>query len=321
MEVSLLLGLTLLMVAVMVDFPMVQSSDITMFAQGDNLSAGRSALGGIYSPIVQMMYFGGGYSSAQNESDTLDSYTIAGGVWAVGQLSQARAFPATAATSDEVAFAGGTIYTRGPVESSVVDVFGKEIYSATLSKPRTLITGAGSVSQPDGVKPTMVFAYGSDVNGNGLDVIDIYQGPSIWSSVNTTRVVYSAAATSASDGSIWIGGGFGNGVYSTVIDQLNLSTFTWSSLQLTVGRAYLTASSVDHYVIFAGRSAPPFISESTHDHDVGGQTAKESFCDTVEVFDTSTGQATVYHMSTPRSLFAAAAVGNFVLFGGTFPLA
>ncbi len=169
-----------------------------------------------------------------------------------------------------------------------------------------------------------------------------------WSTATLSQSRDDLAAVAAGNDVFFAGGYTYNsgtgGAFSNVVDIYNMSTNTWSTATLSLGRSGLAAATAGNDVVFAGgdngglsnvvdiyntstRSwSTATLSQGRYDlagaaagNDVvfgGGQQTSVALSNVVDIFNTSTGSWSTATLSASRSLLAAAGAGNDVFFAG-----
>ena len=122
-----------------------------------------------------------------------------------------------------------------------------------------------------------------------------------WSTATLSQSRDDLAAVAAGNNVFFAGGYTYNsgtgGAFSNVVDIYNMSTNTWSTATLSLGRCGLAAATAGNNVVFAGG-------------DNGG------LSNVVDIYNTSTRSWSTATLSQGRYDLAGAAAGNNVVFGG-----
>lgn len=269
------------------DIAVVAAGGKVFFAGGRLGSGGRLTNGGTFE------YF-----------STVDIYDIATNKWSVAQLSQARAYIATAAVGDKVFFAGGEQPWPLPV-SDRVDVYDLSTgtwSTTTLSAPRSGLTAVAANNK-------IFFAGGSNQLGgvnNVTNIIDIYDHVTgAWSTAALTEPKTFFAGIHVGETIFWAGGYDGSGNPTCKVEVRNLSTQTSSSASLFHPFTYVTQQGQQPVV-----KGEKVIWFATLDPLNGNATDK------CNIYDRSTGKWSVGILPFPISGASVISVNNTVYVAG-----
>lgn len=221
------------------------------------------------------------------------------GTWSTAAISLSRGMFSATSLGDRAFFAGG--YTGGsPVYTDRVDIFDYatgQWSTASLSAPRCYLAA------------TSVDSYAIFAGGAGFNYfanVDMYNSSTgLWSSATLSQARGFLSATSVGEYALF-GGGWNWDGESDAVDIFNGSTGAWSTANLSQARGHLAATSVGKYALFGGGYYGP--SDPLSIYPVSS--------DTVDIFDSETGQWSTGHLSQARYDLTATTVGNYVLFAG-----
>ncbi|RLE18989.1 MAG: hypothetical protein DRJ50_12585, partial [Actinobacteria bacterium] len=122
-----------------------------------------------------------------------------------------------------------------------------------------------------------------------------------WSTATMPQARIRFAAT-ATDGKLYIAGGLSPTGVSDVVDVLQISTGSWTQLNLSGPRQLLCAASVGHEVFFGG--GVPTVNTSV------------GFSDTVDIYDELTGTWSIENLPVSLAQIGAGSFGTKVYFAG-----
>ena len=175
-----------------------------------------------------------------------------------------------------------------------------------LSMPRDHLAAAAA-----GTK--VLFAGGwSFANQDVTSRVDIYDTVSqTWSTAELTKARYDISVIAVGN-KIFFAGGTDDWFFTSRIDIYDVSSNTWSTAELSKARGRMAVAAIGNKVFFAGGDCFD---------EVAGGTNINSVSDVVDIYDISTNNWTVSHLSERRGNleFAGASLNNkFCVAGGFF---
>jgi len=212
------------------------------------------------------------------------------------RLVGARVSASAVAIPNRVLFAGGSANLGSKSLGAVVvyTLTTKKNKIVQLSVPRTSLAAVA-------VGNKAFFGGGGTNQNNDSNVVDVYDGgTNTWDPpLQLSKARQALAATSTGTLAIFAGGITNNSPYPGV-DIYDTKKKLWSSSErLSAGRWGLVAASVRDVALFAG-----------------GQGNNGLPSDIVDIYNSTSGNWEVHHLSLPRTNLAAAAAGTKIYFAG-----
>ncbi|MBN1676849.1 MAG: SUMF1/EgtB/PvdO family nonheme iron enzyme [Kiritimatiellae bacterium] len=250
--------------------------------------------------VGSTVFFGGGHASS-GQSDIVDVYDVATGMWRVELLSSARGDIAGIGVGHRALFAGG-IFADGTGDaghSAVVDIYDTETDAWSqnqLSMGRELM----GVAALDGY---VWFAGGHGDGYNRTARVDIYDSAKrIWSTETLSQGREKPACAAVGSKIIVAGGRTDHYACTAVVDMFDIRSGSKEVCVLSQGRAMLASAAVGRKALFAGgmyRSGSQWVPSAA-----------------VDIYDAETEAWSTAQLSVPRGYISAATVGPLVLFAG-----
>jgi hypothetical protein len=284
----------------------------------------------------ELVFFGGGVTTANTAIDRIDIYNVIGGIWTTATLSIPRYGLAAVSTGNLVFFAGGCCtYNRVDIYNISTGIW--EI--ATLSQARqdlaatsvgnlvlfgggidmqtayntvdiynvksntwttaTLSQARGYLAATSVANRYALFAGGYDGTKNIFDTVDIYDSVSgMWNTTTLSQARQNLGATSLGSLAFFGGGEMSGGQATNIIDIFNSSSKEWSIATLSQARHQLAATSLNDIVAFGGG------------YSSSGPSA------VVDLYSVANNQWFTKNLIQPRSWLAATSSTNKIFFGG-----
>lgn len=226
-------------------------------------------------------------------------YDSATDSWSIDQLpsGQGRVAMAVSAVNGKIFFAGGYENSR---DYDFVDIY--DVATGSWSLDHLSIGRFGAAGAAAGDK--FIVAGGTLwSNGAIASLVDIYDTESeTWTGSLLSAPTTLAAATGIGD-KVYIAGGYSFGESRDDVDIYDVVAGTWSHSQLSEGRYQIGATAIKNYALFAGGWRTP-------------TGAPVEVVGAIDVFDTTTQQWNLEHLSVPRYDLESVTVGKYVLFAG-----
>ena len=261
----------------------------------------------------KILFIGGWHPGANywNEPVPVDIYDFSSNSWSFHSLipdnpssSHFRFFAGIASVGNKVLIGGGGD-AFGDNQSSKVNIYDASTNSwsnAHLSSERQ-----GLVATTLGNKVFFAggFGYPDGSNWGEFNTVDIYDNTSnTWSTAILSEARMDLAAASCGN-KVYFAGGRMATTISKTIDIYDVSTNSWSVSSLELPRANMTGIAVDDKLYWA---------EGYNSFTNAGSTLNNN----VEVFNTSTGTASIECMAPRRNIVAVKKGNNIIFFTGDF---
>ena len=233
--------------------------------------------------------------NTSSDSWTQKTFTFKDGTFdnaTVGTAGQALAAGGTKIGIAGGAFGDGTISDR----VNIYDVNSDTWTISQLSIPRD---GAAGVGYGDSLYFAGGFSDGKD--RKSIDVYNTLVG--VWSKLSLSLARFDLAAGATDNKILFAGGETGSGATDRV-DIYDVHTGTWSVSALSVARTRLVGAALGNLIIFGGGF------DLLPDGNPG-----QSF-DNIDIYNTSTGQWSVSHMSSAAGWLRSAVQGTKMFFSG-----
>ncbi|MBS1598594.1 MAG: IPT/TIG domain-containing protein [Bacteroidetes bacterium] len=320
-------------VVIMPPYSIPSNTDVSIFVQVGNLisggttikylgaSAGAVGLSGSTSiseskealaaaaSAGKIVFAGGLVNGGSFFSKTADIYDVNTGSWTSHQLTEEKSDLAGAAAGNMILFAGGRNNgASGSLYSKTVDIYNAlsgTWSSAQLSEARDFLAGAGAGDKILFGGGDIYYSNSGNIFSNVVDIYNTTSGTWTTSQLSERRGYLAAAAMG---NKIVFAGGLKaaspDALPTATVDIYDVLTDSWQTAQLSEARYNLTATAAGGKIFFAGGQTNSAIINSNY------------FSSTVDIYDVSANTWSVAHLSTKRTMLAATAIGNKVLFGG-----
>ena len=278
---------------------LVPANHVDYFITATPLSEARMDLAA--ASVGDHVLFAGGILSGalslEDRSVAVDAYNTSLTRSTPTPLSEERSLLAATSVGGYALFAGGG--KVGGYESAVVDAYNTNLTRSTPKLP--LIVGRRNLAAAS-VGSYALFAGGSRYGIGPSNVVDAYDEALTRSTpIVLTTARYSFVGATSGGYALFAGGGGSSGM---AVDAYDVSlTRTTAPAALSFVRENLAAVSVRGYTLFGGGSR--------------GVGADGSYMnETVDAYDFDLTKRSVANLNTARAHLAAAAVGDYALFGG-----
>jgi hypothetical protein len=241
-----------------------------------DLSMTRFHMGTIASG--NKMFFAGGYNG--NPCSRVDIYDVLSNSWSIGELSEARSSVIAVAAGNKVLFAGGITSAGGSNKVDIYDQTNGTWSTATMSQ-----ADAGSYYGKYEIDKSGVIVVGNKIYfitaNNSVDVYDAQANA--WSTlILYNNKVWGATIVSMQNEIYFPGTGHVNTYpdFSNTLEIYNISTGTWSSVNMSQRRSDFAAAAGDGKIFWAG-------GEDSLSY-INGQDYVR-YVDNIEIYDVNTG--------------------------------
>ncbi|ELR18030.1 kelch repeat-containing protein [Acanthamoeba castellanii str. Neff] len=262
--------------------------------------------------VGEVALFAGGNNEIGDPYRVVDLFNLSSGERTSARLFQPRVGPAAASSGNLAFFAGGVNGYSDLTDCSVVDV-----YNATSNRWTWVTIHQTCDASVTLVGDLVLFAGGiwpkQSAHGPDCSVVIIYNVTS-----NRWRTTFCTlsqprtgiTATTVGNLALFAGGGVYNSTpavskLSDVVDIFDVSTGLWNTGRLSLPRMGISVTSVRDLALFAGG----------YTTDVNGNVER---VDRVDIYNASSNQWSVAHLSQARSQMAAMTVGDVAIFGGGY---
>jgi Kelch motif len=276
------------------------------FFKTESLSQAREFSMGI-GLSNKVLFVGGNKLSGNEISARVDIYNTISDSWTdkilkEGTLNNAvvgKVGQALAAGGTKIGIAGGEIGIDGPL-SDRVDIYdvNSDLWTIShLSVPRVEAAGVG-------YGDSLYFAGGSSggKNRKSIDVYNTLNGS--WSKLSLSLARFGLAAA-AINNQILFAGGVANAVATDRVDIYNVRSGTWTVSALSVARTGVVGAALGNLIIFGGGNDPNGNNGGGHPYNI------------IDIYNTSTGQWSVTHISSAAGWTHSAVQGTKMFFGGS----
>jgi Secretion system C-terminal sorting domain/Kelch motif len=185
------------------------------------------------------------------QTNAIDIYDNATGLWSNASLSAKREGIAVATLGNKILFAGGTAYTNTTKIYTNVDIFDAVANTWTVS----YMPNARSFATAVTVGSKAYFAGGAK-KVNAIDVYDA--GMNSWSQIFMPVALTGFSATAAGDKIYFAGGYDRRNFISGLVQVYNTVTGTWAIEQLSQPRYGVSAVAKGSTIFFAGGIKAPY---------------------------------------------------------------
>jgi hypothetical protein len=242
----------------------------------------------------------------------VDLFNLSSGERTSARLFQPRVGPAAASSGNLAFFAGGVNGYSDLTDCSVVDV-----YNATSNRWTWVTIHQTCDASVTSVGDLVLFAGANwpkqSAHGPDCSVVTIYNVTS-----NRWRATYCTLslprtgmkATTVGNLALFAGGGVYNSTptvskLSDVVDIFDVSTGLWSTGRLSLPHMGISVTSVRDLALFT----------RGYTTDMNGNIER---VDRIDIYNTSSNQWSVAHLSQPHSGMAATSVGDITIFAGGY---
>ena len=268
------------------------------FFKTESLSQARGDLGPLGIGLSNKVLFVGGLNNNGQFSARADIYNTSSDSWTDKILSERKIFQAVAAGGTKIAIAGGQDGITSQL-SDQVDIYDVNSDTWTVSHLSVRRSSAAGVSYGD----SLYFAGGFGNNGvhKTIDVYNTRNGS--WSKLSMSLARHNLAAAATNNKILFAGGSTKTDDVTDRVDIYDVHTGTWSVSAISEARTQLVGAALGNLIIFGGGFDP------------NGNTDGHS-SDVIDIYNTSTGQWSVSHMSTAAGWTQSAVQGTKMFFSG-----